>query len=629
MKSLKNSLLILFLLSTTISFSQNGLELVYSNTLVGIRQFNSFKLFNDDQTKVFIQTEGGEASKSGTYYKLNKSTNVLEIPYNGLLNVQYSDLCNGYYYNIPIETFVMSPKQEQTVIYNTRTTCDSVFNDTTRYTLNGGNNVFKIHLINCAGFDISINDSIFFTAGSNDLISYNIYKSTNRGLNWFMTDTLQNLKRLSKGGFLKCNPFFPNIIYATGKDSILVSTNSGYSFVNSNAPAFQQICFDYNNHSLYGIWKSRIYKSTNNGILWNLIYTSPNVEFNCLQVSYDDSNILYAGTSYGVYLSTNSGLNWSIYNNAFAGSKSIIGISKDPGMNSTLYACTKTGLYKVLNSYYQSQTFKSHFKVGNYFEYFQDDFQTQYFSYFVYVEKDTVLSNGLKYFKLRISGSQINYTYENIDTVTLRWFKYDPGCPNADDFGNSTIIYFQSELGDIFNQCSYAKKVTAKGVSNNILGDPTSLKYSTVYYHPFFWHGDYNTYAEKFGYLGATAYSFRTFLRGAIVNGTNYGIIQSGIKSFSNRIPDVFLLHPNYPNPFNPTTKIKFDLPQNARGETQDVKLVVFDALGREVATLVNEKLAPGSYEVEFNGRNFLSGIYFFKLTAGEFTEVRRMILLK
>ena len=68
-----------------------------------------------------------------------------------------------------------------------------------------------------------------------------------------------------------------------------------------------------------------------------------------------------------------------------------------------------------------------------------------------------------------------------------------------------------------------------------------------------------------------------------------------GISNFNNEIPDGFILKQNYPNPFNPQTKIKFDVPANMRGQTSDVKLVIYDLLGREVATLLNEELKRGA----------------------------------
>jgi hypothetical protein len=88
-------------------------------------------------------------------------------------------------------------------------------------------------------------------------------------------------------------------------------------------------------------------------------------------------------------------------------------------------------------------------------------------------------------------------------------------------------------------------------------------------------------------------------------------------------------LYRNYPNPFNPTTKIKFTIPQEVKGETKKVTLKVFDVLGKEIATLVNEEKSAGEYEVEFNGSNSSSGIYFYRIRSGSFIETRRMILLK
>jgi len=85
-----------------------------------------------------------------------------------------------------------------------------------------------------------------------------------------------------------------------------------------------------------------------------------------------------------------------------------------------------------------------------------------------------------------------------------------------------------------------------------------------------------------------------------------------------------YQLNQNYPNPFNPTTKISW---QSAKGSMQTLK--VYDTLGREVTTLVNEYKPAGSYRVEFNAENFPSGIYFYRLTAGSYTKTMKMILMK
>ncbi len=102
-----------------------------------------------------------------------------------------------------------------------------------------------------------------------------------------------------------------------------------------------------------------------------------------------------------------------------------------------------------------------------------------------------------------------------------------------------------------------------------------------------------------------------------------------GVHNISLNVPDNYSLSQNYPNPFNPLTRIKFEIPKRVSSQMSDVKLVVYDALGKEVQTLVNEKLSAGSYEVEFEGSNFSSGVYFYRLEAGNFSNVRRMILLK
>ena len=93
-----------------------------------------------------------------------------------------------------------------------------------------------------------------------------------------------------------------------------------------------------------------------------------------------------------------------------------------------------------------------------------------------------------------------------------------------------------------------------------------------------------------------------------------------------NYIPTEFSLEQNYPNPFNPETKIKYVI---ASGAKQSVSLKIFDVLGNEVATLVNEEKEPGIYEVEWNGKEFASGVYYYTLTAGSFVQTKKLMLLK
>ncbi len=108
--------------------------------------------------------------------------------------------------------------------------------------------------------------------------------------------------------------------------------------------------------------------------------------------------------------------------------------------------------------------------------------------------------------------------------------------------------------------------------------------------------------------------------------------IITGVESDGKVIVNNFRLYQNYPNPFNPTTTIQYTIPNKVKTlytTSQQVQLKVYDVLGREVATLVNNKQNPGNYEVVFDGADLQSGIYFYKLKAGSFVDVKKMILLK
>ena len=98
----------------------------------------------------------------------------------------------------------------------------------------------------------------------------------------------------------------------------------------------------------------------------------------------------------------------------------------------------------------------------------------------------------------------------------------------------------------------------------------------------------------------------------------------TGINKKDTKIPVHYSLSQNYPNPFNPVTKIEYSIPKSSL-----ITLKVYDILGREISTLVNEEKPAGSYQVEFNGSRLASGIYFYKIQAGNYSSVKKMILIK
>jgi len=100
--------------------------------------------------------------------------------------------------------------------------------------------------------------------------------------------------------------------------------------------------------------------------------------------------------------------------------------------------------------------------------------------------------------------------------------------------------------------------------------------------------------------------------------------ITVGIEEELVGIPEGFILMQNYPNPFNSTSVIKYSIPQSSQ-----VSLNIINVLGSEIETLINEEKPVGTYELEWNAASLPSGVYFYRLQAGDFVQTRKMILLK
>ncbi len=127
------------------------------------------------------------------------------------------------------------------------------------------------------------------------------------------------------------------------------------------------------------------------------------------------------------------------------------------------------------------------------------------------------------------------------------------------------------------------------------------------------------------------------FWRANAVNGLGTGpwslicfFITPNIDGVNNtqKIPGVFRLYQNYPNPFNPTTTIKFDVPLSTKNSTR-VEIKLFDLTGKEIAVLYNRETLPGSYTIYAHAENLSSGLYFYKLIAGEFIQTNKMMIIK
>lgn len=109
---------------------------------------------------------------------------------------------------------------------------------------------------------------------------------------------------------------------------------------------------------------------------------------------------------------------------------------------------------------------------------------------------------------------------------------------------------------------------------------------------------------------------------GTILKTTNGGIV--GLENTGSTVPNNFKLSQNYPNPFNPTTTIEFELPHSS-----NVKLFIYDIIGKEVENLIDQQLSAGSYKYIFDGSKLSSGVYYYKLSAKDFTETKKFVLTK
>jgi flagellar hook assembly protein FlgD len=126
---------------------------------------------------------------------------------------------------------------------------------------------------------------------------------------------------------------------------------------------------------------------------------------------------------------------------------------------------------------------------------------------------------------------------------------------------------------------------------------------------------------------------------GTLFTGTSYGTVYKLVDNTVSvetieKIPTEYSLSQNYPNPFNPSTVIKYSIPSVATGHTPSVRLVIYDILGREVTTLVNEQQKPGYYKVNWDASNMPSGIYFYQIRIcsnanNNFVRTNKMILMK
>ncbi|MEO8511995.1 MAG: SBBP repeat-containing protein [Ignavibacteria bacterium] len=224
----------------------------------------------------------------------------------------------------------------------------------------------------------------------------------------------------------------------------------------------------------------------------------------------------------------------------------------------------------------------------------------------------------------RTAISPANYdmlTLKYNSSGTQQWANTYNGSGNRFDVGNEIVC---DNAGNIY--------VTGNTQTDTIgTTDYTTIKYNTS--GVLQWSKNYDGGTNLYDYVvGIKLNAFNdVFVTGSSIGpGTGYDIVTIkysqvvAVNTISNLLPNKNKLYQNYPNPFNPSTGIRFDIPQSAI-----VKITIYNILGRIVQMLTNEFKTAGSYEINFDASTLASGTYFYKITAGNFTDIRKMVLLK
>jgi len=226
--------------------------------------------------------------------------------------------------------------------------------------------------------------------------------------------------------------------------------------------------------------------------------------------------------------------------------------------------------------------------------------------------------------KAMIYKMELN-TFTKVDSFTIPTYGLDRDI--LVDRNNNKLL-FKSYTNEIVEIDMNTKKVELLVSDQNLLSitgyacDYISNKHFIVDAKDFVANGSFNVYNID----GSLVNSYETSIAPRRIL-LDYE--ESTVSIDDDIIADEFRLDQNYPNPFNPTTTIRYSISSEVKREAQNVRLVVFDVLGNEIAMLVNEQKSAGVYEVNFDGSQLSSCVYYYRLQTGDFISTRKMLLVK
>lgn len=498
----------------------------------------------------------------------------------------YKSINGGFSY-----TLVLSPRFVNSIFANDTAVyvCSNAGID---YTTNQGANWNQMPLaMNVRS--LTINGTTLFATG----IDYNsVLKSTNNGQNWTTV--------LTAAGFINTISAANNYIITSDNNASYVSTNNGTNWTEHKFHFMEAYAVMKTPTALYtSSTVNGAFRSTDNGANWPLV--NPVSPFGHIRSFGIKDSKIFAGTNgAGVYVSTNDGLNWTqtslnnkvVFSIYTSGSNIYAGTA-----NSGIFLSTNDGVTWGLVS--APYTFYSITGNGN-----------RLFA--------GAANNGLFYSDNSMNWFQTSLNWPNIGGVAA--------IGNYIFAGGTPGIYISSNNGANWSPSSFPYlHVNALVAVNNVV-------FAGCEKYGLFVSQDLGqTWRSINGNLGQRLSVSRLHVSGNDLYAATYysSVVKapiSGLVGISTpietEIPDKFSLSQNYPNPFNPTTQINYNLPVS-----DFLTLKIYDVIGNEVATLVNENKIAGSYNITFDAGkyNLSSGVYFYKLQAGEFSETKRMVLVK
>lgn len=389
-----------------------------------------------------------------------------------------------------------------------------------------------------------------------------------------------------------------------------VQVNNGLTQLNVNA--FTSYTAGGVNYLFAGTLRSSqsgVYMTTNNGSNWSLIWQIPNAVWALATTNGNGLNYVYAGTENGLGYTTNNGVNWynggvphEIYSNAASGNIVFAGCkwwSNDPG-----------GIYK-----------SSNFGAN----WVQTSFPTLAYND-VY---------GLEIYGNNIYAGSWSGTYVSTN-LGSNWISSSSGT-SARSFAVIDNYIFAGGGGGVFVSTNNGMNWTQTSLNNGTIH--ALLNYGFTVFAGGYVNGggflittDNGSTWQNRSEGGANAIRAICILNGYIFAGTDGGgVIRRplselvGIKPISGEVPSAYKLEQNFPNPFNPRTKIGFHISKSA-----NVIIKVFDTAGKEISLPVNEYLNAGKYEIIYNAGNISSGIYYYRLMADGLTvDTKKLVLIK